>query len=179
MRIYIYSGGLGLVGKSGVGQAIRQQWACLRRAGIPAGDSWTPETAAIHVNTVLPDSVAVALLAPILVFQGMTPSSMVTTPPEFALPDVMEGYKVDEVRYCQNEQCSAMCPLSKLEKGREGVCPVCEAARIARKAHNSVCGHGTFCRDGMYQLYLIPEDISKGQGTKDGIHKCMDQDIGI
>lgn len=69
--------------------------------------------------------VAVALLAPILVFQGMTPSSTVTTPPEFALPDVMEGYRVDEVRYCQNEQCSAMLPLSKLEKGREGVCPVC------------------------------------------------------
>ena len=69
--------------------------------------------------------VAVALLAPILVFQGMTPSSTVTTPPEFALPDVMEGYKVDDVRYCQNEQCSAMFPLSKLEKGREGVCPVC------------------------------------------------------
>ena len=69
--------------------------------------------------------VAVALLAPILVFQGMTPSSTVTTPPEFALPDVMEGYRVDEVRYCQNEQCSAMFPLSKLEKGREGVCPVC------------------------------------------------------
>ena len=63
MRIYIYSGGLGLVGKSGVGQAIRQQWACLRRAGIPAGDSWTADTAAIHVNTVLPDSAAVALLA--------------------------------------------------------------------------------------------------------------------
>lgn len=63
MRIYIYSGGLGLVGKSGVGQAIRQQWACLRRAGIPAGDSWTADTAAIHVNTVLPDSAAAALLA--------------------------------------------------------------------------------------------------------------------
>ena len=63
MRIYIYNGGLGLMGKSGVGQAIRQQWACLRRAGIPAGDSWTADTAAIHVNTVLPDSAAAALLA--------------------------------------------------------------------------------------------------------------------
>lgn len=63
MRVYIYNGGLDLVGKSGVGQAIRQQWACLRRAGIPAGDSWTADTAAIHVNTVLPDSVAAALLA--------------------------------------------------------------------------------------------------------------------
>ena len=63
MRVYIYNGGLDLVGKSGVGQAIRQQWACLRRAGIPAGDSWTEDTTAIHVNTVLPDSVAAALLA--------------------------------------------------------------------------------------------------------------------
>ena len=63
MRIHTSSGGLGLVGKSGVGQAIRQQWACLRRAGIPAGDSWTADTAAIHVNTVLPDSAAAALLA--------------------------------------------------------------------------------------------------------------------
>lgn len=63
MRIYIYNGGLGLVGKSGVGQAIRQQWACLRRAGVPTGDRWTADTAAIQVNTVLPDSVAAALLA--------------------------------------------------------------------------------------------------------------------
>ena len=31
----------------------------------------------------------------------------------------------------------------------EGVCPVCQAARIARKAHGAICGHGTFCRDGM------------------------------
>ena len=56
----------------------------------------------------------------------------------------------------------------------EGVCPVCEAARIARKAHHSVCGHGTFCRDGMYQLYLIPEDISKGQGTVEDLDLLKD-----
>lgn len=83
-----------------------------------------PESTSGLRDRILP-WVAVALLAPILVFQGMTPSSTVTTPPEFALPDVMDGYRVDEVRYCQNEQCSAMFPLSKLEKGREGVCPVC------------------------------------------------------
>ena len=50
----------------------------------------------------------------------------------------------------------------------EGVCPVCQAARIARKAHGAICGHGTFCRDGMYQLYLIPEDISNGRGQRGG-----------
>ena len=34
MSIYIYGGGEKIVGKSGVGQAIRQQRECLRRAGV-------------------------------------------------------------------------------------------------------------------------------------------------
>lgn len=61
MRILIYAGGEKLVGKSGVGQAIRQQRECLRRADIPTTGCWTRDTAAIHVNTVLPDSVFAAL----------------------------------------------------------------------------------------------------------------------
>lgn len=63
MRIYIYRGGEKLVGKSGVGQAIRHQAACLERAKIPITDRWTPDTAAVHINTVLPDSVLTALSA--------------------------------------------------------------------------------------------------------------------
>ena len=61
MKIYIYSGGEKLVGRSGVGQAIRHQRECLRRADIDTASRWTPDTAAIHVNTVLPDSVLAAL----------------------------------------------------------------------------------------------------------------------
>ena len=61
MRVYIYGGGEHLIGKSGVGQAIRQQRECLRRSGVPTTDHWTGDTAAIHVNTVLPDSVFAAL----------------------------------------------------------------------------------------------------------------------
>ncbi len=56
----------------------------------------------------------------------------------------------------------------------EGVCPVCQAARIARKAHGAICGHGTFCRDGMYQLYLIPEDISNGRGSVEDLDLLKD-----
>lgn len=63
MRIYIYRGGEKIVGKSGVGQAIRHQAACLERAEIPTADHWTADTAAVHINTVLPDSVAMALTA--------------------------------------------------------------------------------------------------------------------
>lgn len=61
MKIYIYSGGERLVGKSGVGQAIRHQRECLRRSGVDVTDRWTPDAAAVHVNTVLPDSVLAAL----------------------------------------------------------------------------------------------------------------------
>ena len=61
MRIYIYSGGEKLVGRSGVGQAIRHQRECLRRSGVDTTDRWTSDTAAVHVNTILPDSVLAAL----------------------------------------------------------------------------------------------------------------------
>lgn len=61
MKIYIYSGGERLVGKSGVGQAIRHQRECLRRSGVDTTDHWTQDAAAVHVNTVLPDSVLAAL----------------------------------------------------------------------------------------------------------------------
>lgn len=63
MSIYIYHGGERLVGKSGVGQAIRHQEACLRRCGVPVADRWTADAGAVHINTVLPDSMAVALAA--------------------------------------------------------------------------------------------------------------------
>ncbi len=68
---------------------------------------------------------AVVLLCPLFVFQGLTPRSTVTEPPVFSLPDKMAGYQVDELRYCQNEQCSMVYPRSKLEAGKEGTCPTC------------------------------------------------------
>ena len=61
MRIYIYTGGEKVVGKSGVGQAIRHQKSCLDRCGVSVTERWTADTAAVHINTVLPDSVLTAL----------------------------------------------------------------------------------------------------------------------
>ncbi len=63
MRIYIYTGGEKIVGKSGVGQAIRHQKACLAQCGVPMTERWTADTAAVHINTVLPDAVLAALWA--------------------------------------------------------------------------------------------------------------------
>ena len=54
------------------------------------------------------------------------------------------------------------------EKLNDG-CPVCRATEFAKKVHSHTCGHGTFCRDGLYQLFLIPEDIQNGRGTPEDL----------
>lgn len=64
--------------------------------------------------------------------------------------------------------------ITEILENPNQVCPVCQAAKIARTAHEGVCGHGTFCRDGMYQLYLIPEDISNGQGSVEDLDLLSD-----
>ena len=63
MRVFIYNGGRRLVGKSGVGQAILHQREMLRRARIDTADHWCQRAGAVHINTVLPDSVLAALAA--------------------------------------------------------------------------------------------------------------------
>ena len=61
--VYLYRGGEKLVSQSGVGEAIRHQAETLRRCALPVTDRFTPDTRVVHINTVLPDSVAAALLA--------------------------------------------------------------------------------------------------------------------
>ena len=62
MRVQIYTGSMGLVAKSGVGQAILHQRKMLRDVGIETTGKW--ETGApIHLNTVFPDSVLTAVFA--------------------------------------------------------------------------------------------------------------------
>lgn len=63
MSIYLYRGGEKLVGRSGVGQAIRHQEESLTRCGLTVTDHFTVDTSVVHINTVLPDSVLTALLA--------------------------------------------------------------------------------------------------------------------
>ncbi len=73
------------------------------------------------------------------------------------------------------ETTAAMLPtLADIAAKPEGICPVQWAAQIARTAHEATCGHGTFCRDGLYQLYLIPEDISNGRGTVEDLDTLKD-----
>lgn len=63
MRVTLYAGGLSLVRKSGVGQAIMHQKAMLERAGVETTNKWAEPSAVVHINTVFPDSPVAAWLA--------------------------------------------------------------------------------------------------------------------
>ena len=54
MRVFIYNGGLRLVGKSGVGQAILHQREMLRRARIDTADHWCQRAGACLLYTSVP-----------------------------------------------------------------------------------------------------------------------------
>ena len=61
-------------------------------------------------------------------FQAATPCSVLTEPPSIHLPAHLAGYASDEIRYCHEEKCARSIPLSRLEKGKEMVCPTCGGA---------------------------------------------------
>ncbi|MDO4173157.1 MAG: glycosyltransferase [Eubacteriales bacterium] len=63
MPIYLYTGGLRIVKKSGVGQAILHQRKALETVDIQMDTRLSPSTAAVHINTVFPDSVLMAIWA--------------------------------------------------------------------------------------------------------------------
>lgn len=51
----------------------------------------------------------------------------------------------------------------------DNVCPVQWAVNVAELGMKNSCGRGTFCRDGLKQLYLIGKDITLNKGTMDDI----------
>lgn len=63
MSVYLYQGGLNLVRKSGVGQAILHQQNALRAVDLEPDAHLTGDTRIVHINTVLPDSPVAAALA--------------------------------------------------------------------------------------------------------------------
>ena len=64
------------------------------------------------------------VLSAVGIFQSFTPPSKIMSAPQVALPSVMEGAKVDDVKYCHDENCARMFYASMLEKGKEK-CLVC------------------------------------------------------
>lgn len=63
MKVCIYRGGMHLIQKSGIGQAILHQEQMLKESDVIVLPYPTPDTDIIHINTVLPDAVIMALYA--------------------------------------------------------------------------------------------------------------------
>ena len=63
MLVHLYTGSLGLVARSGVGQAVLHQKAMLESAGVTVTEDWRAHADAVHINTVLPDAPLEALRA--------------------------------------------------------------------------------------------------------------------
>lgn len=63
MSVYLYTGGLKLVKRSGVGQAILHQQKVLQAAGMKPVFLPDTNTHIVHINTVFPDSLLAADLA--------------------------------------------------------------------------------------------------------------------
>jgi 1,2-diacylglycerol-3-alpha-glucose alpha-1,2-glucosyltransferase len=63
VKVCVYQGALGVVEKSGVGQAIHHQISELQLSGVQMTEADDPETELIQINTVFPDSVLTALRA--------------------------------------------------------------------------------------------------------------------
>ncbi len=124
--------------------------------------------------------VAVAILAPIFVFQAMTPVSMVMEPPEFKLPEKIPGYSAEEVFYCANEQCARMWPASSLD-GETDKCPVCGGEILTQSlGERTVLPKDTKIMKRIYQRpadgvrYLVSAVI--GGQSKSSLHRpelCM------
>ena len=114
------------------------------------------------------------LLAPIFVFQAMTPMSTLAEAPVVAWPAELKGYEADDLRFCQEEKCTGAFLASRLEKGQE-VCPVCggrldvvalsentvlpEDTKIVKKVYTSMLG----------QQFVVSAVI--GGKSKSSIHR--------
>ena len=108
--------------------------------------------------------VAAAVLCPVFAFQALTPEAVLAEPPVFALPADLSGAPSEEVRYCQNDQCGRMFPVSRLE--RTEACPVCGG-----KLSGSSLGENT----------VLPADtriVKRLYRTSDGMQYLVSAVIG-
>ena len=112
-------------------------------------------------------------LCALFLFQTQTPQTVLTDPPSVAWPDNLEGYVVDDIKYCQDEKCARSFFVSQLD----GVtnCPACGAALDGCSlGENTILPRDTrilkrVYRSGWGAQYIVSAVIS-GAG-KSSIHR--------
>ena len=90
-----------------------------------AGETPVVPVPATGGTPVVPVVFAV-VLCPLLLFQLVTPSTLIAEPPQVAWPKSLDGYVADDILYCQNESCSRTFFASHI--GGVTNCPACGAA---------------------------------------------------
>ena len=122
---------------------------------------------------------AVLVLAPLFVFQAMTPKATVMEPPAVTLPERMPGYTSESVLFCGNEQCARMWRVSLLGEGQT-TCPHCGSElSSATVGETTVLPKDTKI---IKRIYLRPDGVQFlvsaviGGTSKSSIHRpelCM------
>ena len=164
---------------------IITRW-CARKKTAAAGDvgAAVAETTA---NTPLPSehrpfsifhlTLSICLCA-LFLFQTQTPKTVLVDPPSVAWPAALDGYAVDDIQYCQAENCSRTFFVSQLDGATN--CPACGAALDGRSlGENTVLPRDTrivkrVYRSGWGTQFIVSAVIS-GAG-KSSIHRpelCM------
>ena len=131
-----------------------------------------PVAGAINCAHPLPVVFAV-VLCPLLLFLLVTPSPEIAEPPSIAWPDALEGYVVDDVRYCQNENCARTYFATQLEGATN--CPACGAVLDGRSlGENTVLPKDTTILKRVYYsgwgMQFVVSAIISGVG-KSSIHR--------
>ncbi len=122
---------------------------------------------------------AVLVLAPIFIFQAMTPKATLAEPPSFSLPQKMPGYASEAVFFCSNEQCLRMWRDSLLGEG-QSTGPSCgNALQAMTVGEKTVLPQDTRI---VKRIYLRPDGVQflvsavVGGRSKSSIHRpelCM------
>lgn len=134
---------------------------------VPRHRAWVPYATAL-------------CLAPIFILQALNPEATLEEAPNVVLPAELPGFVSDDVRFCQNEQCMATCPLSQLPVGKTDVCPKCGGVlKHAALGELTVLPADTQIQKKIYQtprgdVFLVA--LVMGGKSKSSIHRpelCM------
>ena len=117
---------------------------------------------------------AFAVFAAAFAFQSQTPDVTVAEAPEVSLPQDIDGFTSDDVRYCQNEQCCGFYRLSRIDNSATN-CPACGGAldAVSLGEHRILPPDTRFRR----RLYVSPSgatflvSVVIGGETKSSIHR--------
>ncbi len=146
--------------------------AAATSAAAPVADAQERVLPATGGTPVVP-VVFVVVLCPLLLFMSVTPSPVIAEPPPVAWPGALEGYAVDDILYCQNENCARM--MFARQVGGVTNCPVCGAALDGRSlGENTVLPRDTVILKRVYisgwGVRFLVSAIISGAG-KNSIHR--------